>query len=79
MEVCVVGTLSYRIPHAYWEIFQMVACAGGYFREVFQVFWGVTQGGPLSPTNFNMLVGLLVRQWVSLVSEGVEGPDGCGV
>ena len=47
---------------------------GGYYREAFQGFKGVTQGDPLSPTIFNMVVDAVVRHWVSLVVGGAEVP-----
>ena len=32
----------------------------------------VTQGDPLSPTIFNVVVDVVVRHWVTLMVEGVE-------
>ena len=45
----------------------MVAHAGGYYEEEFQFFWGVTLGGPLSPTIFNVVVDAVVHHYVLLV------------
>ena len=39
----------------------MVARMGGYYGAQFQGFWGVTQGDPLSPTIFNVVVEAVVR------------------
>ena len=50
----------------------MVARAGKYYGAAFTSAWGVMQGYPLSPTIFNILVGAVVRQWVSMVVEGAE-------
>ena len=50
----------------------MVARAGGYYGTAFQGARGVTQGDPLSPTIFNMVVDAVVRHWVMVMVEGVE-------
>ena len=34
----------------------MVSCMGVYYGTVFQIFRGVTQGEPLSPTILNVVV-----------------------
>ena len=39
----------------------MVARAGGYYGTAFKGERGVTQGGPLSPTIFNVVVDAVVR------------------
>ena len=33
---------------------------------------GVTQGDPLSPTNFNVMVDVVVRHWLDVMLEGTE-------
>ena len=50
----------------------MVASAGRYDRASFIGSWGVTQGDPLSPTIFNVVVDVVVRHWVSVMVEGAE-------
>ena len=50
----------------------MVARAGGYFRTGFKGKRGVTQGDPLSPTIFNVVVDAVVRHWVTLAVEEAE-------
>ena len=50
----------------------MVAREGGYYGTAFQEARGVTQGDPLSPTIFNVVVDGVVRHWVKLVIEGAE-------
>ena len=44
----------------------MVERAGGYFGTGFKGEMGVTQGDPLSPTIFNLVVDAVVRHWVTL-------------
>ena len=43
----------------------MVARAGGYYGAAFRGERGVTQGDPLSPTIFNVVVDTVVRHWVT--------------
>ena len=50
----------------------MVARAGGYYRTEFQGARGVTQGYPLYPTIFNVVVDAVVRHWVTVVIAGAE-------
>ena len=47
----------------------MVARAGGYYGDAFKGARGVTQGDPLSPTIFNVVVDAVVRHWVTLAVE----------
>ena len=57
----------------YWRRLTMVARAGGYYGEVFKGARGVTQGDPLSPTIFNVVVDAVVRHWIDgLVAETAE-------
>ena len=50
----------------------IVARAGGYYVTAFQEERGVTQGYPLSPTIFNVVVDAVVRYWVAVVIAGAE-------
>ena len=50
----------------------MVARAGGYYGTDFQGERGVTQGDPLSPTIFNVVVDAVVRHWVNGFMEEAE-------
>ena len=47
----------------------MVVRVGGYYRGPFLRERGVTQGYPLPPTIFNVVVDALVCHWESLVAE----------
>ena len=48
----------------------MVARTGGYYGGVFKGGRGVTQRDLLSPTIFNVVVGVVVRHWVYVMVEG---------
>ena len=50
----------------------MVARAGGYYGGDFKGARGVTQGDPLSPTLFNVLVDVVVRHWVKMALAEAE-------
>ena len=50
----------------------MVAQAGGYYRTGFKGDRVVTQGDPLSPTIFNVVVGAVVSHWFVLAVEEAE-------
>ena len=45
----------------YWRRLTMAERAGGYYRTAFKGARGVTQGDPLSPTIFNVVVDAVVR------------------
>ena len=55
-----------RLLMEYWNKSTMVARAGGYYGTEFKGERGVTQGDPLSPTIFNVVVDAVVRHWVTL-------------
>ena len=50
----------------------MVARAGGYYRTAFKGAQGVTQGNPLSPTIFNVVVDAVVLHWVTMEIDNAE-------
>ena len=50
----------------------MVARAGGYYGTGFKGERGLTQGNPLSPTIFNMVVYAVVRHCVTVVIADTE-------
>ena len=50
----------------------MVARAGRYYRKGFKGERGVTQGDPLSPTIFNVVVDAVVRHWLLLATKEAE-------
>ena len=73
-----VGQRVRRLMREYWSKSTMVARAGGYYRTRFKGERGVTQGDPLPPTIFNVVVDVVVRHWVTLVVEEAETRGGRG-
>ena len=67
-----VGPRARRLLREYWGKSTMVARAGGYYRTGFKGAIGVTQGDPLSPTIFNVVVDAVVRHWVTIAVEEAE-------
>ena len=64
LEGCGVGPGARRLLQNYWRRLTMVVRAGGYYGEAFKGDRGVTQGDPLSPTIFNVVVDAVVRHWI---------------
>ena len=56
----------------------MVARAGRYYGTEFKGERGVTQGDPLSPTVFNVVVDAVVRHWLYLTTQEAERRGGRG-
>ena len=73
-----VGPRARRLLREYWRKSTMVARAGEYFGTGFKGKRGVTQGEPLSPTIFNVVVDTVVRHWVTLSVEEAETRGGAG-
>ena len=59
-----VGPGARQLLHNYWRRLTMAARAGGYYGAAFKGTRGVTQGNPLSPTIFNVVVDAVVRHWL---------------
>ena len=64
-----VGPRVRRLLQTYWEKSTMVEKAGGYYGTGFKGARGVTQGDPLSPTIFNVVVNAVVCHWFTLAVE----------
>ena len=50
----------------------MLERAGSYYGVYFKGYQVLTQGDPLSPTIFNVVVDVVVRHWVEVMVESVE-------
>ena len=57
----------------------MVARSGGYYVPPFKEYHGVTQGDPLSPTLFNVVVDAVTCHWVTVVEATEADPEGLGL
>ena len=60
-----VGPGARRLLSNYWRRLTMAARAGGYYGTAFSGERGVTQGDPLSPTLFNVVVDAVVRHCIN--------------
>ena len=67
-----VGQRVRRLLREYWKKSTMVARSGGYYGTGFKGERGLTQGDPLSPTIFNVVVDAVVRHWVTLAVKEAE-------
>ena len=54
----------------------MVDKAGRYFGRPFKGYRGVTQGKPLSPTIFNVVMDAFIRHWVTVATPTEVGTGG---
>ena len=71
-----VGPGARRLLQNYWRRLTMAARAGGHYGKAFKGARGVTQGDPLSPTIFNVLVDAVVRHWIEgLITDTEEKGD----
>jgi hypothetical protein len=61
------GKRIVRLLSNYWEKQRIVVKASGYYGDPFGATRGVTQGDPVSPTIFNIVVDAVVRYWLSQV------------
>ena len=67
-----VGPQARRFFRTYWRRLNMVARAGGYYGTALQGACGLTQGNPIFPTIFNLVVDAVVRHWVTGVIADAE-------
>ena len=67
-----------RLLTTYWRRLTMVARSAGYYGTVFGGERGVTQGDPLYPTIFNVVVDAVVRHWVNGLVDEAEAKGEMG-
>ena len=71
-----VGEKTVRLIARFWKKGVLCCRAAGYYGRIFRERRGVTQGGPLSPTIFNLMVDAILREWErQLVAEGLGLDD----
>ena len=73
-----VGPRTERILRYYWDHLSMVARKGHYYGTPFKGHQWFTQGDPLSPTIFKMVVDTVICHWVMLVVGEEAGTDAFG-
>ena len=59
-----VGPKILRLIKNFWHKAKLVCRASGRYGRSFRQSRGVTQGGPLSPRLFNIVVDAVVREWL---------------
>ncbi|EJK51098.1 hypothetical protein THAOC_29764, partial [Thalassiosira oceanica] len=64
MEGYGVGPNMMRLIRTFWDEQKLVCRAAKRYGEPFKASRGVTQGGPLSPKIFNIMVDAIVREWI---------------
>ena len=62
-----VGPRTSRIMRTCWGRLNIVARDGGYFGMLFKGYCGKTQGNPLPPNIFNVVVNAVIRYCVTVV------------
>ena len=67
-----IGPQSRQILQKYWRRLTTVARAGRYYGKVFQGARGVTQGDPIYPTIFNVVVDAVAIHGATLMVEDTE-------
>ena len=73
-----VGPDARRLLQNYWRRLTMAERAGGYYGTAFKGARGVTQGDPLSPTIFNVVVDVVVRNWLEGLQNAKEEKGATG-
>jgi hypothetical protein len=73
-----VGPNIVRLLETFWDLAVLVCRAMGRYGEPFQAERGVTQGGPVSPRLFNIMVDAIVREWFRQVFGDEVARDGVG-
>ena len=67
LQDCGVGFKTLRLIQRFWDKGVLVCKASGCYGDPFKARRGVTQGGPVSPTIFNLMVDAVIREWERLL------------
>jgi hypothetical protein len=73
---CGIGPKALRIIQCFWNHAKLVCLTGGCYGDRFTAYRGVTQGGPLSPLIFNVVVNAVVREWLRRTLDNKAARDG---
>ena len=73
------GPRTVQLLRTYWDRLTMVANFGGYFRRPFKGYRCVTQGDPLPPNIFNVVLDTVIRHWVTVVTPTEAGTGVIGL
>ena len=71
-----VGTNMVRLLKHFWDNAELVCRTMGRYGEPFKAERGVTQGGPVSPKVFNIMVDAIVREWIRELIGDEAASDG---
>jgi hypothetical protein len=71
-----VGPQMLRLIRNFWESATNVCHAKGNYGQPFKASRGVTQGGPLSAKLFNLIVDAVIREWIWLMCDTLDDPQG---
>ena len=78
VEAYGVGPNMLRLIKAFWDEATLVCRAMGRYGDPFQSERGVTQGGPVSPKIFNIMVDAIVREWIRQILGDDAAAEGYG-
>jgi hypothetical protein len=71
-----VGTKALSIIKRFLSHTKLVCCTGGWYGDLLTAYHGVTQGGPLSSLIFNVVVGVVIREWLRQMLDKGAACDG---
>ena len=71
-----VGPRIRLLIEQFWALALLVCKTGGYFGTPFKALCGVTQGDPLSPRIFNLMVDAVIWEWLHQVLGEKVAADG---
>ena len=81
-DLCIDILAEYRVSpwylcllRHYWARMTIVVKAGGYIGTPFKVYCGVTQGYLICPTTFNVVLEVVLKNWVAVVVSTEDSVD----
>ena len=64
LKGCVVGPNMWWLISFFQDHAEIVCKSGGYYRTAFWLERGETQGGPMTPRLFNIMVDDIMIEWI---------------